>query len=155
MQLQRETIKIYRQPLVCLTCNMPGAVKRNAFSAQVFEAGVNILTFVLCQYAYPVLWHRLYDPITGPEGYWCVQAEEKALKRICVEIEEGHALGRLFDLDVIGLQGAPLSRRELGLPARSCLVCGERAADCASRQKHDLEEVLRAVDEIMRGGVCK
>ena len=38
---------------------------------------------------------------------------ERTLKAITLQIENGHPLGRLFDLDVIGKEGKSISREDL------------------------------------------
>lgn len=141
----------FHAPVVCLLCNMPGAIKRNAAAARIFEAGKRALLGALPTRGFVLLYKEELDLPTGPEGYYCVNAPAAALKRLCCGIEEAHPLGRLFDLDVIPPESAPLSRTELGLPIRKCLVCGEAAAICAGRRLHDQQEVLKAIAQLLEG----
>lgn len=63
---------------------------------------------------------------TGPEAFFLLAADAPEIKRKMTSIEENHGLGRLFDIDVLGPDSVPLSRSVLGLPPRSCLICGEK-----------------------------
>ena len=72
-------------------------------------------------------------------------------KRRMVEIEEGFALGRLLDIDVMAKGVPKISRQQLGLPPRRCLVCGEMAAACARSRRHDIKEILRRTVGLIDG----
>ena len=58
-------------------------------------------------------------------------------------------MGRLFDMDVIALDGLKLARQE----ERRCLVCGAVGRGCASRRLHSLEELNAAVTRLLREGL--
>ena len=49
------------------------------------------------------------------------------------------ALGRLLDIDVIAPDGGKISRTEIGLPARRCLLCGNPAPVCARSRAHSAD----------------
>ena len=54
---------------------------------------------------------------------------------------------RLLDIDVMDKDGT-VSRKELGLDARKCLICDDDAKVCARSQKHSMEELVARVDEL-------
>lgn len=139
----------FRAPVICLLCNMPGAIKANAAAARIFTAGRQALLGALPTRGFPLLYQEERSLLTGPEGYYCAGAPADALKRLCCGIEEAHPLGRLFDLDVIPPGAVPISRTELGLPIRKCLVCGGAAAICAGRRLHAQPEVLKAIAKLL------
>jgi len=62
-------------------------------------------------------------------------------------IEDQHPLGRLWDADVIDINGVSLSRKHFGLPARRCLLCEQPAHDCARSRLHAMQELQRSVQE--------
>lgn len=70
------------------------------------------------------------------------------LKRLLIEVEQQHPLGRLFDLDVLISGKGPLSREDLGLPARRCLICTEAARVCRRVSRHRLPELQTAVKQL-------
>ena len=76
-------------------------------------------------------------------------APEQA-KRAALAIEADGPAGRLLDLDVYGPDGLQLDRAWLGLPARSCLLCGEPARECILLRRHGQRELLDRVDALLR-----
>ena len=105
--------------LLCLTVMLPGPVKRSDVSLKIASAAVSAV-----RSTFDLQFEELRDMETGYEGYFIVDLDPISAKRLAVSLEEDHPLGRLFDLDVITADG-PLSREELGLPGRKCLICGK------------------------------
>lgn len=65
------------------------------------------------------------------------------LKKTAVDAENTMTAGRIFDIDILTATGN-LSRRDMGLPERKCLLCGERAKSCArlgTHSTHELREI--------------
>ena len=86
---------------------------------------------------------------TGSQAFFLLDLPADRIKRKMTEIEEYHALGRLFDIDVIGPDGIPLSRTQFGLPARTCMVCGENAKICARSGAHSAEIIAYTLDDLV------
>lgn len=63
-----------------------------------------------------------------------------------VEIEERDRLGRIFDIDVIDVNGSKLSRDE----PRKCFICDNAAAACARNRSHTAAELERVVNGLIR-----
>lgn len=85
----------------------------------------------------------------GPYRILGLDNEPLAVKRQCIELESGHPSARLIDLDVYTPAGAQMDRSSLGLAARSCLVCEQRAVDCIRTRRHDIDEVIARVHELL------
>jgi len=58
-----------------------------------------------------------------------------------VHLEAEHPLGRLADADILAADGSVLSRADMGLPPRTCLVCSEPAVLCRRLGRHAPGEV--------------
>lgn len=72
------------------------------------------------------------------------------IKKIALDAENALTAGRILDIDVLTCEG-PISRTQLGMPERRCLVCGESAKICARERRHPLEELHEmAIREISR-----
>ena len=142
--------------LVCLTVVMPGSVKRNQQSLTVARAAVKamrkaynisddllpeteLLTNELKTEAGECLVER--DLNTGYEAYLITPLPLLEAKRVAVDIEDTHPLGRLFDIDVIDAQGIPVSRDRVGGQPRRCLVCDHEARYCMRMRWHTQEEI--------------
>ena len=129
--------------LLCLTVMLPGPVKRSNVSLKIAAAAVAAV-----RSRFELKFEELRDLETGYEGYFVVDLEPVAAKRLAVSLEEEHPLGRLFDLDVITADG-PLSREELGLPGRKCLICGKPVRECMRTRAHSTDELLNRISVIL------
>ena len=132
--------------LVVLTVVVPGAEKRTEASLLVARAACAALDKLLAAHCR----HRLErDLATGFEAYWLVDLPQEEAKRLTVELEDTHPLGRLFDADIILPEGRPLSRTELGAPPRRCLLCGRQAQDCARSRRHSVKELTEHIQAML------
>ena len=127
--------------LVCLTVVMPGSVKRNHQSLVVahaavkelvrsYELGVRNDELGVKSYELGVTNDECLierDLETGYEAYLITPLPLLEAKRIAVQIEDAHPLGRLFDIDIIDKDGVPVSRARVGSRPRRCLVCDREA----------------------------
>lgn len=143
---QRELLARYRLPLVSFTVNLPGPVKCCERSERVHAAGVAAIRDALAGH---VAYWKLRDPVSGPEGFFVCDLPAEELKRQLCALEESHPLGRLFDLDVLRAPDVQVSRAELGLPRRKCLLCGRDAAACARSRAHPLPALLARIDALL------
>ena len=149
--------------LVCLTVVMPGSVKRNQQSLTVARAAVEamrkaynisddllpeteLLTNELKAEAGECLVER--DLNTGYEAYLITPLPLLEAKRVAVDIEDTHPLGRLFDIDVIDAQGIPVSRDRVGGQPRRCLVCYHEARYCMRMRWHTQEEIWARIKQM-------
>lgn len=149
--------------LVCLTVVMPGRVKRNQQSLIVARAAVKamrkaynisddllpeteLLTNELKIETRECLVER--DLNTGYEAYLITPLPLLEAKRVAVDIEDTHPLGRLFDIDVIDAQGIPVSRDRVGGQPRRCLVCDHEARYCMRMRWHTQEEIWARIKQM-------
>lgn len=149
--------------LVCLTVVMPGSVKRNQQSLTVARAAVEamrkaynisddllpeteLLTNELKNEARECLVEC--DLNTGYEAYLITPLPLLEAKRVAVDIEDTHPLGRLFDIDVIDAQGIPVSRDRVGGQPRRCLVCDHEARYCMRMRWHTQEEIWARIKQM-------
>lgn len=72
------------------------------------------------------------------------------VKKMALDAENTLTAGRIFDIDVVTGEGI-ISRTQMGMPERRCLICGESAKVCARMGRHSLEELhAMAIREINR-----
>ena len=150
-QHREELLKQYGKTVVCLMVNQPGAQKVTDASVLVFRAGQRQMQRLeaICLYKE----ERLLP--TGWEGFWVFDEVALALKRQVIGWEEQHPLGRLWDIDVYDPVLGPLSRAELQLPPRQCLLCSAPGAECARSRRHTLfeldQEIQRRIENWQQG----
>lgn len=142
---QRILLRGYGCALICFTVNMPGAIKRCAPALAVHRAGVAALRERLAGY---VVYYKTLDYPTGYEAYFAVDLPPEELKTMLIQLEEKHPMGRLMDMDVLRPDGTAVSRSELRLPRRSCLICGRDAKVCARSCAHPIEELWAEIARI-------
>jgi len=78
-----------------------------------------------------------------------IKADKAFLKWLCVQFEDQHLLGRLADIDVMDEENNVLTRRDMGLKERKCLLCDNNAITCIVSKNHSLKELLKEVDKII------
>ena len=132
--------------LVCLTVVMPGSVKRNLYSVVTAQAA---LTAMLDRLGEHVIAARARDLATGYEAYLITDLPAIEAKRVTCDIEDSHPLGRLFDIDVMGADGAPITRQEVGGEPRRCLLCDHEARWCMRNRSHSQEELMAHIKKVV------
>lgn len=146
---QKELLSLHPDTLVCLTLNIPGPVKQLSLSEMTFREGERRIQQQFIIHKAPILEKRHYSEKTGNEAFYSVQGDPVQLKAWMTSIEEGEPLGRLFDIDVLDSQGNKISRSQLGLETRRCLLCEKPAPVCARSRAHTVEELVREAGRIM------
>ena len=147
MMQQRLLSRYEGAALVCLTMNIAGPVKNTPAVRRAFNWGMEGIAAVLA--ANRVLFQAQISEKTGPEAVFAVEGDALEIKRRLCALEDGCAMGRLLDIDVIGADGAKLSRTDAGLPPRRCLLCEEAAPVCARSRRHSAEELFARANAII------
>lgn len=142
---QRHALNCYRLPLISVTLVTPGAVKHTAAWQRLMVSAKAEIAAICRTQEWASVWESDYDERTGPVWMAAVCAPPKALKRAMCELEEHHPLGRLWDIDVLDVEGISLSRSALGIPARKCLICKAPAHSCARSRRHPLSLLLKEI----------
>lgn len=144
---QQELLATYKKPLICFTMNIPGPVKLDRDVSIGFFVGCRLLRDALPREG--ILYARECRAHTGCEAYYVVDLSAKELKQLTVELEDSSPVGRLFDMDVLDIDGTKLSRESLGFPRRKCLLCENDAVLCAGRRAHPLEQLKDRTDFLL------
>lgn len=142
---QAEFLQRYGAALLSFTMNIAGEIKVDADIRRAFDEGVRRIQRELDRMHEPVLAFVEHTPFTGCEALWAVDADAAHLKVRMQQIEEGCALGRLFDIDVIDADGTHLSREN----ERPCLICGGPVRACARSRTHSAQALFQRAHEII------
>lgn len=138
--------------VVSITLAIPGPVKTSPTLRALFQHFYDDVHAALsdCTLSEERL---VMDAATGPEAQFAVSKNALEVKRLLVPLEEAGKLGRLVDLDVLigGSNPAGISRTELGLPQRKCLICDKPSKECGRARAHSVPEMQQAIAEILRG----
>lgn len=89
---------------------------------------------------------RLHEGHDGPFYVYTIdEVNTLNMKDRLVEIEENHPLGRLIDLDYY-INGVMVSRKDLNVLRRTCLLCENDAIVCMRNQAHTYNDLLAFID---------
>lgn len=143
--VQQQLLEKYRLPLISYTLNIPGPIKDSPLIRRAFHRGKQLLYSALAASGCPVVQEHESLAFTGCELLMAVSGSAAALKVLCQSLEEGHPLGRLFDMDVLDAGGQKLDRAQ----PRSCIVCGAAGRGCASRRLHSVAQLQAAVNGLL------
>lgn len=136
--------------LISFTLNIPGPLKLSPLWERGFNEGCRLIEARLAQEKWQVKQVRKYTEHTGYEAFWLLAAPADGLKRAMVAVEDGCSIGRLFDVDVLDAEGVPLSRSDLGLPVRTCLLCGQPAHVCGRSRAHSTDQLLARINGLLQ-----
>ena len=146
---QQQLLEEYQLPVISFCLNIAGPVKNSPVLRRAFREGLERLECALLAGRLDIVHREEVDEPTGCEALWVVRGDGRAVKELCVELEDRDALGRLFDLDVLDPASGKWDRTQLGQPPRKCLVCGKEGKGCASRRLHTVEELQGATQVIL------
>lgn len=134
----------YNKPVVTFTINIPNGKKSKLSYSWLCRLAVEEFVQVIGYKKASVLYKEERDSADGPEVFMVVDGDPIELKKAGIEVEEKHSLGRLFDIDISGV-----NREKLHRPLRKCLICGQDAVFCRVNYRHDYKEMLDAVDKMI------
>ena len=104
---QERLLEAYRQPLLGVTMNIAGPVKRSGLIDFAFRDVLYRLREALGP---ALLREELTDAPTGLEAVLACALPAPELKALAVSLETAHPAARLYDLDVLEPGGRKLSR---------------------------------------------
>lgn len=136
--------------IVALGLNIPGPRKTSPRIFLAFTAGEEELDRLFLKNRLLVLEEVIVKEKAGYLKLYAVKTMDHLfVKKITIQTEETHPLGRLLDIDVYGGEGRGIGREELGAPVRKCLICGKDAKLCGRSRSHGVEELCRRIDNII------
>ena len=138
---QRRLLHSHRLPLVSFTMNIAGPVKSAPVIELAFDAGLEALYAALGQPEAA----EIIRPATGCEALLVYDRPAAELKDACLALETAAPVGRLYDLDVLDVDGGKLSRP---MP-RTCLICGGPVTVCSRSRAHGLDAIVSRTHEIL------
>ncbi|MTJ84208.1 MAG: citrate lyase holo-[acyl-carrier protein] synthase [Telmatospirillum sp.] len=148
---QQAALARFGVPVLSLTMVMPGPVKDCPAIRTAFAAARRAVDDLAKESGWRVLLDQDCGGSTGPEALLAFDADAVVLKRALVALEDGHPMGRLWDLDVLCPAGGAIGRRVIGAPPRRCLLCGEEAHACARSHRHPLPLLLAVLRKMVDG----
>ncbi|MDK2918862.1 MAG: holo-ACP synthase [Candidatus Petromonas sp.] len=145
---QKELIKRYGCSLISFTLNIPGLIKDTPLYREVHKEGMKEILRRINGKQIDAIYKEVSYKDTGAEAFVVVDLEGLELKKITVDIEESHSLGRIFDIDVINKDFKSISREEIGFEQRKCLLCDEKALICKRKKTHTNDDLIEEINRL-------
>lgn len=144
VRLQQELLRECNCTVVSFTMNIAGPVKTSPLIQRGFQAGLDALLEQLP----PEQIRKQHIEIapTGCTAMLAVEMDAAELKQLCVILEDGSPLGRLFDMDVLDRNSTKLEREQ----ERGCMVCGAPGRACAAQRLHSVSKLQEVTNRILR-----
>lgn len=139
---QMRLLSRYQRPLISFTMNIAGPVKQTPLTDFAFDAGLARLLQALGE---PIS-QEIIRPHTGCEARLVYDHPAAELKALCLALESEKPVGRLYDLDVLDIDGEKLSRPT----PRACLICGAPVTACSRSRAHGLDAIVEKTNAILR-----
>lgn len=143
VEIQNEIIENFKNPILVLRANYPGEQKNSFVAKYIVEIMKNEILEIFNS---RIVFSKKIESIEGPTYIYSIKYPGKNIKKIAIEIEESHILGRCVDIDVFDENGYPFSRKDFGGEKRQCLLCNEMAFVCARNKTHTQKEVQLAIE---------
>lgn len=147
--LQNSLTEKYKTTLISFTLNIPGPLKVFEGIPEVFDRGYREILKALSDADIAVLHEHAIREKTGYEAFIAAAASPTTIKRLMTRLEDGSSIGRLYDIDIIKPDVSKVSREELGLPCRTCLICGQPAHACSRSRNHSVEELIAHIKKMI------
>ncbi|MGL5125039.1 MAG: triphosphoribosyl-dephospho-CoA synthase CitG [Fusobacteriaceae bacterium] len=139
---QNELIDRYSSSLISMRCNYPGEDKNCFVSTSIVKIMYNEIIDI---FADKILNISIINSLEGRSYLLNVEMDSLELKKIVMDLENDHILGRCVDIDVFSKDGTSLSRQDFGLPKRKCYICHEMAFVCSRNKTHTLKEIEKQI----------
>lgn len=128
--------------LIMIKANIPGDNKNFPYASYLIKLFFNSL-----RGTYSFFYTELFKSVDGPYFLCGVKGKNKAIKKHLIKLEDTHQLGRYIDLDYFDNPVKSLSRVDLNIPLRKCILCDNEALVCIKRQSHALSDILNTIEK--------
>ena len=149
VEYQQYLLNTYRSTIVSYKLNVPGPVKYNSLIKEIFDEGLRAFKQKLEKLGIETVHEKVLYKHSGPEYFGVFNILSPYLvKKITTSIEEAHPLGRVYDFDVIDVDGKQLSRQDIGIELRKCLLCDKNAFECGRSRNHEISALLAKIESM-------
>ncbi len=146
---QIEILSEYEGCLLTLTLNIPGEIKRNDLYTNFHFEGIDLVKSRLKDISMELKYEEYISREEGLEWLGIVDGNKFDLKKEMIDLEGEREVNRILDIDVFDRDHNPISRGDLGLERRKCLICNDDAKLCIRSRKHSYEDLVIRVDDLI------
>lgn len=142
IKFQKRLIKKINMPLIVTKVNYPELSKYNDIAKNIIQSMDKIISDVFCNY---ISFKILRITLEGPIVTMAVNKSSTEVKRITVEIEEKHILGKCVDIEVVDKDLKTISRKDLGYSEKKCFLCKKYLKECMRKRTHSDNEIIEYI----------
>ncbi|MEG1364546.1 MAG: citrate lyase holo-[acyl-carrier protein] synthase, partial [Cetobacterium sp.] len=135
---QYSLIEQFNTPLLSLRPNYPGENKNDFIAVDIVDIISKEIISILSD---KIIYKEIIQSLEGKTYLFNIDIDSSELKKIAMEIEESHPLGRCVDIDIFNEESKLLSRTDFGFSKRKCFICDELAFVCGRSFTHSHEEI--------------
>jgi holo-ACP synthase/holo-ACP synthase/triphosphoribosyl-dephospho-CoA synthase len=150
VEMQREMLASYQHPVICFMLNIPGPHKVGEDFAWAFQTGCERIHTALKECGIRINAEKRVDEVTGYIALISAEADAIEVKRQMCLLEDQDRLGRIFDIDVLRVDGSKVSREDFGMAPRKCLMCEQEAHLCARNRTHKVADMVEEIHRIIQ-----
>lgn len=140
---QSEIIKKYNKPIIVLRGNYPGKNKNNFIINNIISIFFEEIEIIFKDFIINI---ETLDTMEGITHIFSINFDPYQLKKITIDLEDNHPLGRIVDIDVFDNLANPLSRKNFNKEKRKCIICDNLSFICSRTQKHTQEEIIFEIE---------
>jgi len=140
-----ELSKKHKNPVLTAKINYPGDNKNSNRIEKIFEFLKKLIKEEFETEIIEIIELKGYD---GPSILCSLEGKAENLKKKAVKIEKNEEVGRIFDVDIYK-EGVPVSRRDIKLNPRRCIICGGDTYNCRINNLHSKEKVKEEIDRLI------
>ena len=142
--------KNQNKTLVTIRINYPGIEKSNYITDDIVNIIYNDIQTYYKKY---IVFKHKYKNKEGIVAHLLFDLDFVNVKKIMINIEEEHILGRCLDIDVYTLKNdkvISISRTDLYKKPRKCFICDLDAKICSRAKTHSLEDIKKYFEDVYK-----
>ncbi|MDP4143671.1 MAG: citrate lyase holo-[acyl-carrier protein] synthase [Bacillota bacterium] len=143
-RFQKYLIDKYNMTLLVMTPNYPGIYKTNYLTEAIIEAMDHALIDIFADEVQLKIYRITLE---GPTSIMLIDKDAQMIKRITIDIERKHILGKCVNIAVYDNWGDRVNRTDLGYNSRECSICGGNFDECNASKRHSEAEIIRFIRE--------
>ncbi len=141
----------FQKTTICLKVNYPGADKKTEISENLFKMGISVFENLVKENGLELLFQKEVTAEAEYEFFAVINdSNSLEIKKLLIELEDNHSLGRLWDFDIYDPKGNLIKRTALNCGNRKCFLCANDANFCKKNKTHSTEQLLEKIEELYK-----
>lgn len=136
---ERKLIQTHRKTLMNVKLYYVGENNESKLGLKIIDIMKNIVVEMFTYYIYMNVYRITKE---GPILIILLDKDPYEVKKIAMQIEEKHILGKCVNIEVYDKECNKISRTNFGQETRKCAICGDDMCRCVLTKRHSEYESL-------------